>query len=115
MRKLLNELSINTYTLSGPVAFDTTSVTFKSITDSIRSIKGVISARYEPDLRVQDSPFEQDRRRIGTLTVRFTNFPFVGGKGEGFNIERVDEIVNMIRRIRGVRYWKAEPSQIRRE
>ena len=99
----LNEASVN-YKLKGILVTDLTTRKQSDILSDIRSLPGVTivkAAEYVPDEKMY-----QNKHYYVYLTLKIDPYPFVRD-GETFGQEQIDKLVVDIKKIRGVRVFKA--------
>jgi hypothetical protein len=107
LKKTLNEEYIDKYKVKGIIITDTTIRPQQEILSDIRSLTGVTIVS-TVDL---DGEYSQDNDNLKViLNLKIDGYPFI--KQGGFSREKIQDIINSVKRVEGVKSFIVNPQNI---
>ena len=107
LKKTLNEEYIDKYKVKGIIVTDTTIRPQQEILSDIRSLTGVTIVS-TVDL---DGEYSQDNDNLKViLNLKIDGYPFI--KQGGFSREKIQDIINSVKRVEGVKSFIVNPQNI---
>jgi len=109
LKKTLNEEYIDKYKVKGIIVTDTTIRPQQEILSDIRSLTGVTIVS-TVDL---DGEYSQENSNLKViLNLKIDGYPFI--KQGGFSREKIQDIINNVKRVEGVKSFIVNPQNITR-
>jgi hypothetical protein len=109
LKKTLNEEYIDKYKVKGIIITDTTIRPQQEILSDIRSLTGVTIVS-TVDL---DGEYSQENDNLKViLNLKIDGYPFI--KQGGFSREKIQDIINNVKRVEGVKSFIVNPQNITR-
>ena len=109
LKKTLNEEYIDKYKVKGIIITDTTVRPQQEILSDIRSLTGVTIVS-TVDL---DGSYSQENNNLKViLNLKIDGYPFI--KQGGFSREKIQDIINNVKRVEGVKSFIVNPQNITR-
>ena len=107
LKKTLNEEYIDKYKVKGIIITDTTVRPQQEILSDIRSLTGVTIVS-TVDL---DGSYSQENNNLKViLNLKIDGYPFI--KQGGFSREKIQDIINNVKRVEGVKSFIVNPQNI---
>jgi hypothetical protein len=107
LKKTLNEEYIDKYKVKGIIITDTTVRPQQEILSDIRSLTGVTIVS-TVDL---DGSYSQENNNLKViLNLKIDGYPFI--KQGGFSREKIQDIINSVKRVEGVKSFIVNPQNI---
>jgi hypothetical protein len=109
LKKTLNEEYVDKYKVKGIIITDTTIRPQQEILSDIRSLTGVTIVS-TVDL---DGEYSQDNDNLKViLNLKIDGYPFI--RHGGFSREKIQDIINSVKRVEGVKSFIVNPQNITR-
>ena len=109
LKKTLNEEYVDKYKVKGIIITDTTIRPQQEILSDIRSLTGVTIVS-TVDL---DGEYSQENSNLKViLNLKIDGYPFI--KQGGFSREKIQDIINSVKRVEGVKSFIVNPQNITR-
>ena len=109
LKKTLNEEYVDKYKVKGIIITDTTIRPQQEILSDIRSLTGVTIVS-TVDL---DGEYSQENSNLKViLNLKIDGYPFI--KQGGFSREKIQDIINNVKRVEGVKSFIVNPQNITR-
>ena len=107
LKKTLNEEYVDKYKVKGIIITDTTIRPQQEILSDIRSLTGVTIVS-TVDL---DGEYSQDNDNLKViLNLKIDGYPFI--RHGGFSREKIQDIINSVKRVEGVKSFIVNPQNI---